>query len=143
MIYLITGQPGTGKTSYADKLCELLRKSSTPVIRFDGDHMRKCWPHLGYDKEGRTQNMLYLFELTKTLWERPESPHIVISAVFPIAQERERFHFQFREDVMEVYLDKRHAERPPEYYCPFERSTVCKPHFNGSEKAQELLGGLA
>lgn len=83
MIYLITGQPGTGKTTLADAL------EDAGLVQFvvDGDRLRNI-DHPGYDRAGRLVNVdrahaiaLYLHGLGFS---------VAVSLIQPYADQRQR-----------------------------------------------------
>jgi adenylylsulfate kinase-like enzyme len=57
MIYLFTGQPGSGKTTLAKKLQMWLQTDKAnwrkSVFHIDGDQLRELFPNKDYSKEGR------------------------------------------------------------------------------------------
>ena len=57
MIYLFTGQPGSGKTTMAKKLQFWLQTDKKnwrkDVFHIDGDQLRELFPNTDYSKEGR------------------------------------------------------------------------------------------
>ena len=61
MIYLFTGQPGSGKTTLAKKLQFWLqtekRNWRKSVLHIDGDKLRELFPNKDYSKEGREKNI--------------------------------------------------------------------------------------
>ena len=53
MIYLIYGQPGSGKTTLGERLC---RFYGTPFF-IDGDDFRSLYKNSNYEKSGREINI--------------------------------------------------------------------------------------
>ena len=59
MIYVLYGQPGSGKTTLSKKLCDRITfdpNGCDPVV-LDGDEFRKLFKNKDYSKEGRYQNI--------------------------------------------------------------------------------------
>lgn len=137
MIYLISGQPGTGKSTAAKQLIEVLKEVGRDAIHFDGDHIRQCWPFLGYTDEDRTKNMQFVFTAAFHLHRRHEGD-VVISLVSPISFVRDNFHAICGEDIVEIRLEEVHDERPKEYYSEFQEGTV-PPDIVGMDGFNNLL----
>ena len=59
MIYVLYGQPGSGKTTLSEKLCNHIAYNPAgcdPVV-LDGDEFRELFKNKNYSKEGRYQNI--------------------------------------------------------------------------------------
>ena len=59
MIYVLYGQPGSGKTTLSKKLCDRIRfdpMGCDPVV-LDGDEFRKLFKQTDYSKNGRENNI--------------------------------------------------------------------------------------
>jgi len=71
MIYLFTGQPGSGKTTLAKKLQFWLQTDKKnwrkSVFHIDGDQLRELFPNTDYSKEGRYKNITKAFDIAKYL----------------------------------------------------------------------------
>ena len=69
MIYLFTGQPGSGKTTLAKKLQIWLQTDKKnwrkSVFHIDGDQLREIFPNQDYSKEGREKNIQKAFDIAK------------------------------------------------------------------------------
>ena len=57
MIYLITGKPGSGKTTYADRLALTLVVAGSRVRRIDGDKWRQSHKNEDFSEAGRILNL--------------------------------------------------------------------------------------
>ena len=59
MVIWLTGQPGSGKTTLANKLVDYLNKKNkkNKVINLDGDDLRSINKNKDYSKEGRIKNI--------------------------------------------------------------------------------------
>lgn len=57
LVVLLTGEPGTGKTTIANEAAKFLGPDRMRVVVLDGDDMRRrLWPELGYDVAGRAES---------------------------------------------------------------------------------------
>ena len=54
MIYWLTGQPGSGKTTLANNLLDHFGKEKTMII--DGDDLRQIFDNKDYSEIGRRKN---------------------------------------------------------------------------------------
>ena len=103
MIYLFTGQPGSGKTTLAKKLQMWLQTDKKnwrkSVFHIDGDQLRELFPNTDYSKEGRYNNINKAFDIAKFLYASGND--IVISLVSPYKELREKFKSECK--VQEIY----------------------------------------
>jgi adenylylsulfate kinase-like enzyme len=103
MIYLLTGQPGSGKTTLGKKLQMWLQTDKKnwrkSVFHIDGDQLRELFPNTDYSKEGRYKNINKAFDIAKFL--DASGNDVVISLVSPYKELREKFKSQCK--VQEIY----------------------------------------
>ena len=103
MIYLFTGQPGSGKTTLAKKLQFWLQTDKKnwrkSVFHIDGDQLRELFPNTDYSKEGRYKNINKAFDIAKYLDSCDTD--VVISLVSPYRELREKFKSECK--VTEIY----------------------------------------
>jgi adenylylsulfate kinase len=103
MIYLFTGQPGSGKTTLAKKLQIWLQTDKKnwrkSVFHIDGDQLRELFPNTDYSKEGREKNIQKSFDIAKYLDSNGND--VVISLVSPYRELREKFKSECK--VQEIY----------------------------------------
>ena len=103
MIYLFTGQPGSGKTTLAKKLQMWLQTDKKnwrkSVFHIDGDQLRELFPNKDYSKEGREKNIQKAFDIAKYLDKSGND--VVISLVSPYRKMREQLKSECK--VQEIY----------------------------------------
>ena len=103
MIYLFTGQPGSGKTTLAKKLQIWLQTDKKnwrkSVFHIDGDQLREIFPNKDYSKEGREKNIQKAFDIAKYLDSCGND--VVISLVSPYREMREQLKSECK--VQEIY----------------------------------------
>lgn len=103
MIYLFTGQPGSGKTTLAKKLQMWLQTDKAnwrkSVFHIDGDQLRELFPNTDYSKEGRERNIQKAFDIARFL--NNNGNDVVISMVAPYIHMREQLKSHCK--VQEIY----------------------------------------
>ena len=141
MIYLFTGQPGSGKTTLGKKLQMWLQTDKAnwrkSVFHIDGDQLRELFPNTDYSKEGRYKNIQKAFDIAKYLDNVGND--VVISLVSPYRELRERFKSECK--VQEVYCHTKKIrgredkfaldyEPPTEFYIDLDTSDNLDNTFN-------------
>ncbi len=104
MIIWITGLPGSGKTTLANKIKSILEsKTSNNIVLLDGDNIRNILPYnISYSNEDRMRLALFYSKLALLI---EQSNIIVICsfvALFHSVQEHTR---QMANDYFEIFLD--------------------------------------
>ena len=133
MIYLFTGQPGSGKTTLAKKLQYWLQTEKKnrrkSVFHIDGDQLRELFPNKDYSKEGRQKNIQKAFDIAKYLHSCGND--VVISLVSPYKEMREELKSECK--VQEIYCHTKKIrgredffaldyEKPTEFYVDLDTS---------------------
>ena len=141
MIYLFTGQPGSGKTTLAKKLQMWLQTDKKnwrkSVFHIDGDQLRELFPNTDYSKEGRYKNITKAFDIAKYLDSCGND--VVISLVSPYKELREKVKSECK--VQEIYCHTKKMrgredkfaldyEPPTEYFVDLDTSDSPDNTFN-------------
>lgn len=85
MIFLLTGQPGSGKTTIG----KMIKDDFTPSIQIDGDDLRKMTKNMDYSESGRRANVDKAHELAAIAHQNGHN--VVISLVSPYKDQRDNF----------------------------------------------------
>jgi adenylylsulfate kinase len=99
MIYWFTGQPGSGKTTLANKLVEYFTNNYTFVHHIDGDDLRDVFNNKDYSEWGRRKNVERAQDIALYLNSKS---NVVVSLVSPFKDQREMF--KDKAKVKEIYV---------------------------------------
>jgi adenylylsulfate kinase len=117
MIYLFTGQPGSGKTTLGKKLQIWLQTDKKnwrkSVFHIDGDQLREIFPNKDYSKEGRERNIQKAFDIAKYLDKSGND--VVISLVSPYREMREQLKSECK--VQEIYCHTKKIRGREEFFA--------------------------
>jgi adenylylsulfate kinase len=117
MIYLFTGQPGSGKTTLGKKLQIWLQTDKKnwrkSVFHIDGDQLREIFPNKDYSKEGREKNIQKAFDIAKYLDKCGND--VVISLVSPYREMREQLKSDCK--VQEIYCHTKKIRGREEFFA--------------------------
>jgi len=143
MIYLFTGQPGSGKTTMAKKLQMWLQTDKKnwrkSVFHIDGDQLRELFPNTDYSKEGRYKNITKAFDIAKYLQSNDND--VVISLVSPYKELREEFKSNCK--VIEIYCHtKKMRGREDKFALDYEPPTEFFVDLDTSESPDETFKKL-
>ena len=118
MIYLVYGQPGSGKTSLGKLLADHL---DTPFI-IDGDEFRKMFTNKNYGREGREENIRNA-NAVATYLNKKSHPrgHVVVSLVNPYKHLRDELRKNNERQVTEIFLTSRRDLRREYHVKGFEK----------------------
>ena len=94
MIYYFTGQPGAGKTTLAELLCD------DGYVHIDGDDIREIFDNKDYSEEGRKLNIRRAHDIAQFM-DSKGFP-VIISLVSPFRELRDEL--KSKTDVVEIYV---------------------------------------
>lgn len=108
-ILWFTGLSGSGKTTVANLLIELLKEKSKSFKVFDGDDVRnKLHRHLGFSEEDIKENNKLILELCNE--EFGNVDFILVPIISPFKESREKAREKFKDSFVEVHLDASYEE---------------------------------
>jgi adenylylsulfate kinase len=100
MIYWLTGQPGSGKTTIAKGIMK--RYDFTKWFHIDGDDIRELFDNKDYSKDGRMKNIQLAQQLSQYLHSRGKK--VLVSLVSPYKEQRDGFKRKMGSDLLEIYI---------------------------------------
>lgn len=124
MIFLLTGQPGSGKTTIGKKLQFWLQTDKKnwrkSVFHIDGDHLRTIFANEDYSKAGRERNIQTAFDIARYLDSC--GTDVIVSLVSPYRELREKLKSDCK--VIEIYCHtKKIRGREDKFVLDYEPPT--------------------
>ena len=117
MIYLLYGQPGSGKTTLGLLLAE---KLDTPFV-IDGDEFRRMFSNTNFEKSGREDNIRAANAVATYLSKKSnENGHVVMSLVNPYEHLRDELKKNNNDQVTEILLTSTRELRKEYHVDDFE-----------------------
>lgn len=112
MIYLFTGQPGSGKTTLAEAL---IKDCADTCLHLDGDELRHFFNNKDYTKEGRSNNVEIVFGMVAFISYKNFTP--VVSMVSPFREYREKLKAKY--PVTEIYVHTSETRGREHYFADY------------------------
>jgi len=125
----MTGLPGSGKTTLAQKVKEILKEKRGKVEILDGDEVRKTLsPDLGFSAEDRILHNKRVIHMAKMLSKHGVT--VVVSLISPYRAVRDVARAELSPDFVEVFvkcpLEKCMERDPKGLYAKAKRGEVKK-----------------
>ena len=117
MILWFTGQPGSGKTTLAekfinDKLIWFMRIQSHRIIHIDGDDLREIVDNKDYSEEGRRENIKLAMNIARFMDNKGFI--VIVTLVSPYRDQREEL--KMERNVAEFYLHTTEIRGKEDYF---------------------------
>jgi len=115
MIIWLTGQPGSGKTTLANKLMVKIqsKNSNLKIINLDGDDLRSINKNKDYSKEGRIKNISTAISIIRVLANKNYLCVVSIVAPYQFLRDELKNEFPF----LEVYLHTSEIRGREDYFA--------------------------
>jgi len=117
MVIWFTGQPGSGKTTLAnkfieDKLIGFMKIPHWKIVHIDGDDLREVLDNKDYSEKGRRENIQFAINMTKVLEDKGFI--IIVSLVSPYRDMREKL--KSNRNITEFYLHTTEIRGKEDYF---------------------------
>ena len=117
MIVWFTGQPGSGKTTLAerfinDKLLWFMRMNRRDIIHIDGDDLRESIHNKDYSEKGRRENINLAMNIARFMDNKGFT--VVVSLVSPYRDQREEL--KMERNIGEFYLHTTEIRGKEDYF---------------------------
>ena len=117
MILWFTGQPGSGKTTLAekfieDKLIGFMKIQPVRIIHIDGDDLRDIVDNKDYSENGRRENIKLAINMARFLDDKRFI--VVVSLVSPYRDQREEL--KMERNIAEFYLHTMEIRGKEDYF---------------------------
>ena len=99
MIYWLTGQPGSGKTTICKEISEL---KDNRIFHIDGDDLRDLFENKDYSEQGRRKNIELAQQISHYLTNKGKD--VLVSLVSPYKDQRDKFKEKMGDNLVEVYI---------------------------------------
>ena len=118
MILWFTGQPGSGKTTLAerfikDKLIGFMKIQPVRIIHIDGDDLRDLTDNKSYSEDGRRKNIELAQHMARVLDNKGFT--VVVSLVSPYRDQREEL--KMERNIAEFYLHTTEIRGKEDYFA--------------------------
>jgi adenylylsulfate kinase len=135
VIYLITGQPGSGKTTLAKAIIK--ERYFRDWFHIDGDDIRELFDNKDYSKEGRMKNILLAQQISQYLHSKGKD--VIVSLVSPYKDQRDIFKENMGNELKEIYIHTSEVRGRENFFVEdYEKPTenyvdICTDNINVAE----------
>ena len=117
MILWFTGQPGSGKTTLAerfidDKLIGFMKIQPIRIVHIDGDDLRDIVDNKDYSEKGRRENIKLAINMARFLDDKRFI--VIVSLVSPYRDQREEL--KMERNIAEFYLHTTEIRGKEDYF---------------------------
>jgi len=112
VVYLFTGQPGSGKTTIGKMLFDKLNKNLS-VVHIDGDDLRDIFNNKDYSRKGRESNISKSHDIAYFLYKKGFD--VIITMVSPYIEIRNEL--KKKTECVEIYLHTTNIRGREDYFA--------------------------
>jgi len=117
MVIWFTGQPGSGKTTLAerfiqDKLIGFMKIHPVRIVHIDGDDLREMVDNKDYSEKGRRENINLAMNITRFMDNKGFI--VIVSLVSPYRDQREEL--KMERNIAEFYLHTTEIRGKEDYF---------------------------
>ena len=117
MVIWFTGQPGSGKTTLAnrfidDKLVGFMKVHPMRIVHIDGDDLRDIVDNKDYSEKGRRENINLAMNLARFMDNKGFT--VIVSLVSPYRDQREEL--KMERNIAEFYLHTTEIRGKEDYF---------------------------
>jgi adenylylsulfate kinase len=118
MVIWFTGQPGSGKTTLAnkfidDKLIGFMKIQPVRIVHIDGDDLREIVDNKDYTEQGRRENINLAMNLARFMDNKGFI--VIVSLVSPYRDQREEL--KMERNIAEFYLHTTEIRGKEDYFA--------------------------
>ena len=118
MVIWFTGQPGSGKTTLAnkfidDKLIGFMKIQPVRIVHIDGDDLREVVDNKDYSEKGRRENINLAMNLARFMDNKGFI--VIVSLVSPYRDQREEL--KMERNIAEFYLHTTEIRGKEDYFA--------------------------
>jgi len=117
MVIWFTGQPGSGKTTLAnrfidDKLIGFMKIHPVRIVHIDGDDLRDIVDNKDYSEKGRRENIKLAMNIARFMDNKGFT--VIVSLVSPYRDQREEL--KMERNIAEFYLHTTEIRGKEDYF---------------------------